>query len=57
MKKNKKENFVWTGLTKDDMKNISKKKSKKKKTREMWSDPYSDFQYIYKKHSRGKRPR
>jgi len=57
MKKNKKENGWWTGLTKDDMKNISKKKSKKKKTREMWSDPYSDFQYIYKKHSRGKRPR
>ena len=27
------------------------KKSKKKKTREPWSDDYSDLQYIYKKHS------
>jgi len=30
------------------------KKYKKVKKREPWSDPYSDFQYIYKKYSRGK---
>jgi hypothetical protein len=46
------------GITADSFKDIdkksrkkSRKKNKKKKTRELWSDEYSDYQYIYKKHS------
>ena len=41
MKKNKIEKVWWTGLTAEDMKSISKKKSQKK-TSESWSDEYSD---------------
>jgi len=46
------------GITADSFKDIdkksrkkSRKKTKKKKTRELWSDEYSDYQYIYKKHN------
>lgn len=55
MKKNKKENFVWTGLTAEDMKNISKKKSQKKsqkKKLESWSNEYSDVDRSPKKSKR-----
>jgi hypothetical protein len=44
-KKNKTEKVWWTGLTKEDMNNISNKKSQKKsrkKTSESWSNEYSD---------------
>ena len=41
MSKNKKEKVWWSGLTAEDMNNISKKKSQKK-TSESWSDEYSD---------------
>lgn len=41
MKKNKTEKVWWTGLTAEVMKNITKKKSKKK-TSESWSNEYSD---------------
>ena len=41
MSKNKIEKVWWTGLTAEDMKSISKKKSQKK-TSESWSDEYSD---------------
>ena len=41
MKKNKIEKVWWTGLTAEDMKSISKKKSQKK-TSESWSNEYSD---------------
>lgn len=51
MKKNKKENFVWTGLTAEDMKNISKKKPRKK-TSESWSNEYSDVDRSPKKSKR-----
>jgi hypothetical protein len=49
MKKNKIEKVWWTGLTADDMKNISKKKSKKSKIREPWSDIYTDVDRSPKK--------
>jgi hypothetical protein len=41
MKKNKTEKVWWSGLTAEDMNNISRKKSKKK-TSELWSDVYAD---------------
>jgi hypothetical protein len=42
MKKNKKENGWWSGLTAEDMNNSSRKKSPKKKMSELWSDIYAD---------------
>ena len=40
-KNNKIETVWWTGLTAEDMKSISKKKSQKKIS-ESWSNEYSD---------------
>jgi len=51
MKKNKTETVWWTGLTKDDMNNISRKKSQKK-TSESWSNEYSDVDRSPKKSKR-----
>jgi hypothetical protein len=51
MSKNKTETVWWTGLTKDDMKSISRKKSRKK-TSESWSDEYSDVDRSPKKSKR-----
>ena len=48
MSKNKTEKVWWTGLTAEDMNNISKKKSRKK-TSESWSDEYSDVDRSPKK--------
>ena len=52
-KKNKTEIVWWSGLTKEDMKNISNKKSRKK-TSESWSDEYSDVNRSPKKSSKKK---
>ena len=54
MKKNKTENGWWTGLTADDMKNISKKKPRKK-TPESWSNEYSDVDRSKKKPKKSKK--
>ena len=50
-KKNKIEKVWWTGLTAEDMNNISKKKSRKK-TSESWSNEYSDVDRSPKKSKR-----
>jgi hypothetical protein len=50
MKKNKTEKVWWTGLTAEDMNNISKKK-----TSESWSDEYSDVNRSPKKPKKSKR--
>jgi hypothetical protein len=54
MKKNKTEKVWWTGLTAEDMNNISKKKSRKK-TSESWSNEYSDVDRSPKKSKKSKR--
>ena len=54
MKKNKKEKVWWSGLTAEDMKSISKKKSRKK-TSESWSDEYSDVDRFPKKPKKSKK--
>lgn len=54
MKKNKKETVWWTGLTKDDMNNISRKKSPKK-TSEACSNEYSDVDRSPKKPKKSKK--
>jgi hypothetical protein len=54
MKKNKTERGWWTGLTADDMKNISKKKPRKKIS-ESWSDEYSDVDRTPKKSKKFKK--
>jgi len=53
-KKNKIEKVWWTGLTAEDMNNISNKKPQKK-TSESWSDEYSDVDRSPKKYSKKKR--
>jgi hypothetical protein len=53
-KKNKIETVWWSGLTAEDMNNISKKKSRKK-TSESWSDEYSDVDRSPKKPKKSKR--
>jgi hypothetical protein len=58
MKKNKQEKVWWSGLTAEDMNNISKKKSpkkSKKKTSESWSNEYSDVDRSPKKPKNSKR--
>jgi len=58
MKKNKTEKVWWSGLTAEDMNNISKKKSRKKsrkKTSESWSNEYSDVDRSPKKPKKSKR--
>jgi hypothetical protein len=54
MKKNKIEKVWWTGLTAEDMNNLSKKKSQKK-TSEAWSDEYSDVDRSKNKSKKSKR--
>ena len=51
MSKNKLEKVWWTGLTEEDMKSVSKKKSQKK-TSESWSNEYSDVDRSPKKSKR-----
>ena len=51
MSKNKSEKVWWTGLTEEDMKSVSKKKSQKK-TSESWSNEYSDVDRSPKKSKR-----
>ena len=54
-KKNKTEKVWWSGLTAEDMTNISKKKSKKKSqktTSVMWGNEYSDVDRSPKKSKR-----
>jgi hypothetical protein len=53
-KNNKIETVWWTGLTAEDMKSISKKKSRKK-TSESWSNEYSDVDRSPKKPKKSKR--
>lgn len=55
MKKNKKEKVWWSGLTAEDMKSISKKKSPKKKMSELWSDVYADVDRSPKKPKKSKK--
>jgi hypothetical protein len=60
MKKNKTETVWWSGLTAEDMKNISNKKSPKKspkKSSVMWGNEYSDVDRSPKKSSKNKRSR
>jgi hypothetical protein len=55
MKKNKKEKVWWSGLTAEDMNNISRKKSPKKSQKKpsvMWGNEYSDVDRFKKKHSK-----
>jgi len=52
MKKNKQEKVWWSGLTAEDMTNISNKKSpnkSQKKTSVMWGNEYSDVDRSPKK--------
>ena len=53
-KKNKIEKFWWSGLTMEDMNNISNKKSRKK-TPEAWGNEYSDVDRSPKKFKKSKR--
>ena len=58
MSKNKVEKVWWTGLTAEDMNNISNKKSQKKsqkKTSESWGNEYSDVDRFPKKPKKSKR--
>jgi hypothetical protein len=58
MKKNKKETVWWSGLTAEDMNNISNNKSQKKskkKTSVAWGNEYSDVDRSPKKSSKNKR--
>jgi hypothetical protein len=60
MKKNKTEKVWWSGLTAEDMKNISNKKSPKKSPKKpsvMWGNEYSDVDRSPKKSSKNKRSR
>ena len=55
MKKNKKETVWWSGLTAEDMTNISRKKSpnkSQKKPSVMWGNEYSDVARSPKKSKR-----
>ena len=54
MSKNKTEKVWWTGLTAEDMKSISKKKSQKK-TSESWSNEYSDVDRFKNKPKKSKK--
>jgi hypothetical protein len=54
MSKNKKEKVWWSGLTAEDMKSISKKKSQKK-TSESWSNEYSDVDRSLNKPKKSKK--
>ena len=54
MKKNKTEKVWWSGLTAEDMKSISKKKSRKK-TSESWGNEYSDVDRSPKKPKKSKK--
>jgi hypothetical protein len=54
MKKNKIEKVWWSGLTAEDMNNISKKKSQKK-TSESWSNEYSDVDRAKNKSKKSKK--
>jgi len=56
MSKNKLEKVWWSGLTAEDMNNISKKKSRKKAS-VMWGNEYSDVDRSPKKSSKNKRSR
>jgi len=58
MKKNKTETVWWSGLTAEDMTNISRKKSTKKSPKEpsvMWGNEYSDVDRSPKKSKKSKR--
>ena len=58
MKKNKTETVWWSGLTAEDMTNISNKKSTKKsqkKSSVMWGNEYSDVDRSPKKSKKSKR--
>jgi hypothetical protein len=58
MSKNKTEKVWWSGLTAEDMKSISKKKSpnkSQKKTSESWSNEYSDVDRSPKKPKKSKK--
>jgi hypothetical protein len=57
-KNNKIETVWWSGLTAEDMNNISKKKSRKKsqkKTSVAWSNEYSDVDRSKKTPKKSKR--
>ncbi len=54
MSKNKTEKVWWTGLTVEDMKSISKKKSQKK-TSVMWGNEYSDVDRSPRKPKKSKK--
>jgi hypothetical protein len=57
-KKNKKEKVWWSGLTAEDMTNISNKKSTKKSQKTpsvMWGNEYSDVDRSTKKPKKSKR--
>ena len=58
MKKNKIEKCWWSGITAEDMTNISKKKSTKKSQKTpsvMWGNEYSDVDRSPKKPKKSKR--
>jgi len=58
MKKNKTEKVWWSGLTAEDMTNISNKKSTKKSQKKpsvMWGNEYSDVDRSPKKSKNSKR--
>ena len=58
MKKNKTKTVWWSGLTAEDMNNISNKKSQKKspkKTSVAWGNEYSDVDRSLKKYKKSKR--
>jgi len=58
MKKNNTEKVWWSGLTAEDMNNISKKKSPKKSPKTpsvMWGNEYSDVDRSPKKSKKSKR--
>jgi hypothetical protein len=58
MKKNKTKTVWWSGLTAEDMNNISKKKSPKKSQKEksvIWGNEYSDVDRSPKKSKKSKR--
>jgi len=54
MKKNKIEKCWWSGITAEDMTNISNKKSQKKPS-VMWGNEYSDVDRSPKKPKKSKR--
>jgi hypothetical protein len=58
-KKNKTETVWWSGLTAEDMTNISNKKSPKKSQKKnisvMWGNEYSDVDRSPKKSKKSKR--